>query len=606
MNAGERGKRAGPNVGVARPFFLAFVIVVVVALLLLGGVRTARAYSPQGGFEPNPELEGNVTFATHVSGWPPLEYTATSGTTNLSAGIDPRVPNPIVVDPADVVAPAVLQGEKVGSAYWNSTSLTTTDCTNGQWVNISGGAGTINRFTVQTVNGEPAEQLAVNTSASSAVTAQAHFLVPVASWPSSNLQFDYFTAMGYLSGAASSSVSLTANLLGCSGSSATGYPIVYSSANGSVADSGKTGGSYLGASIHPGGEFAVSVSLAQVNASGFAGDTGAGFQFELGLPKEASVTYDLVITGMTVSTSPLTLGTTWWTGGTAKTNITREVFLGNENLTSLKPSFAYADIAGGGYTAAIVQTASDLANATVTTSAVNVANATAGGPAYVEQATYDFPFGFPAAPGVTYGSFKLTDTPEVAGPQYAVVTIGGTAYTTTYAAYSPGKTYAVVASVSPTTTTYWVGVLYYTGAQWDSISAPPGIFSASGLEYWWFVLIGAILAVAGGSSAWVTRNERGLRTRRGVAPPWIFGGPYGHRRLQGGRRGVMRGHHAAAIVLGLVLAGAGGIALWSWYDGADWQGASGAFVAGLILLLSIVAIAFVVYEVVQRTRKHRS
>ena len=158
----------------------------------------------------------------------------------------------------------------------------------------------------------------------------------------------------------------------------------------------------------------------------------------------------------------------------------------------------------------------------------------------------------------------------------------------------------------PTAGGSWVGTLTYTGSQWDSISAPPGILSAGGLQYIWYELIG-FFAALGGGSGWVISRERSLRNRRGVgrAPfsrlsDWLEA----RRHLHGNRRAVS-GRHGAIIALGLVTMGAGGVTLWAYYNGADTTGMAATFVAGWVVLVALAAIAFVVYEIAHYARTHR-
>jgi hypothetical protein len=360
-------------------------------------------------------------------------------------------------------------------------------------------------------------------------------------------------------------------------------------------------------------------SLANLNVGSvsFASGTTLKVGFQLFLPKAATQTMTVQILGLNIGTSALTLGTSPW-GTTTKT---LQSFNGvAANLTVLAPTFSYSSIVAGGYTVAVIQAGTDVANATATASAVSLGNSTAGGTGYVEQITYTFGFGLPVAPTVSYTSFKLIDRVNISGAQYSSVSFGGTSYTTAYAGYGTctagtctgfGVYNTVQAAVTATTAQSWIGIVVFTGPQWDSISAPPGIFSANGLQYWWYVFVGAILAIAGGAgiggSAWVTRQQRSLRMRRGVGrvPGSLVESLWERRRsLQASRRGTVEARHLAVISLGLTVAGAGAIALWSIFNGADTAGAAGSFVAGLLLLLLVAAVAFVIFEVHHRV-KHR-
>ncbi len=606
-----RGSRKGAGArAVSRALILGLVGVLLGSLVL--GASPAFAYTPQGGIEPNPQIEGNVTFATHLATWSPLEYNATGGgQATLPARLDSRVVNPILVNPTDVVAPGVLQGEKIGGTYWNTT---------GAWSAGQGGGGSVGAIATTTVNGEPAIKYTLNTSAAVAAGAAASFQLPSADWPSTDSVFDYLTFGGQFSGPTCSACTASLRIANQTQSSA---PMYFSSANGAPMPLGVSSGGTL-VSVNPGGDFYVSVPLSALsdtandglNVTGPGAATSIYVYASMNLVKEASVTYTFIITDLAFTTGPLTLGATVWhytlTGASKATNnsIAREEVNGNLNLSAsgYAPTFATQGIQGGGYQAAVTQTAADTLNATVTTSPVSIANATAGGPGYVEQATYQFAFLLPTAPQLTYGAFKLADDIHVAGTQYVSVAFAGTSYTAAYQGYAIGAWQVVQATITPTTAAYWTAIVDYTGPQWDSISAPPGIFSAGGLEYYWFVFLGLILATVGGTSAWITRNERQIRQRRGVAPPigtrlvdWLER----RRRLHGNTEAKMSGRHTAAVLVGLVFAGAGGIAVWASYDGADLLGATAAFIGGLIVLLVVALIAFVAYEVAHRVGKKR-
>jgi hypothetical protein len=623
---------------------VAILVVVVLLVSMVLGAAPARGQWFTGPNvltpEPNPFLEGNATFATHGSNWATLEYSAGSTYGNLSARLDTNVKNPIQVIGPDVISP-IIQGEKIAGHYWNATtagSYNTVSPTQG-WVSdvALGGGATNTGPTVVTLNGVQAVQFTFNFSsqASNHYYRGDAFVFPDAALPSTTLQFDYVTESYTISvpacpaGKTCTFLPEVSNLTGNAGSEAPNS-FGYYAKNGSVSPAGVSSGAttsvtwttattitgYFSASLYQ-------LGTAVGGTPNFATSTSVGVFVAPQLQISAAATSGLFtvdITGLALSTAPLTLGSTIWNGvSIARGNAFGTGTTGALNLTSLGPSYTYTSIAGGGFSTAIVQSANDLSSASITTTsnAVSVANAS-GGPGYVEQVTYNYAYGFPLASGVSYGAFKMVDQPEVTGAQYSVVTIGGTAYTTTYQAFLPGSENVVVASVSPTATTYWVGVVYFTGSQWDSISAPPGLFSSGGLNYIWFEIIGVGVTIVtlGGASAWVISNERGLRVRKGTvylpgAGP-RDGTPFGKRwraadrKLRQNRSG-MGARHGAMISLGLISIGAAAITAWAVAAGADPQGAAGAFLAGFFVLLVVSAIAFVVYEIAHwaRHRKRR-
>jgi hypothetical protein len=624
MRSGKSGRATEPTTKAGtRAVSLAVVAILLFGMLTLafmsaGNVRAAYVPDPIGApIEPNPELEGNLTISTHYSHGGLLTYPNGSSNATLAAQLDPHVVNPISVVPTGIVSAGLLQADKVAGSYWNAT---------GSWATSFSGASCGQADTgpaAVTANGEPAVDMVLNSSSHCGTQWSLgwHTAISSSLWPSSTPSFDYLTIGGTFAGTCLAGVggpcAVYPYVANASGSGNYVALLGYNAGTGAPSCTHTTGpaagsGPADGATAL-GSQFFYSISFAQIetacgvglNVSGPGATSTVTFGFYFQLTKATGTADTFTVTDLALSTSAYTFGTTTW----HKTlTPTRQAINGTANLTMLAPSFSYTTLSGGALTLAVVQPASDLPSADVTTTiaAINEANATAGGPSYVEQVDYFFTYGFPVASGLSYGAFKLADNISLSGAQYVSVSYGGTAYTSTYQAYPQGKPETVQSAVTPTTAATWFGVVDYTGAQWDSIATAPGFFSAGGVEYWWFILIGAIIAIAGGSSAWVTSNERALRVRRNGTTGVFFGGPPRARRLRADKQGKTEARHVAAISIGLIFVGAGAIGVWAFYDGADYTGAAGAFVAGLLLLLALAAIIFVVYEVVHRlAHRHR-
>jgi hypothetical protein len=591
MKADERTKSA-PKVAGARAVSLAALAVVAVLLLVgLQGLPGARAYTPWGNLEPNPFLEGNVTVSNHTYTGGILSFPNGTGQQNLPGFVDPRVVNPVVVNPAGIVAVGLLQNSKVGGVNWNATA---------SWSTFPHSAGqTSTGPTAVTVNGEPAIQWTVNTThaATESGLADLSSAINLAQWPSSNPSFDYWTAIFTVVCSAACTGTHAEFIVGNASGNCQSYEPSYAPATGLPTPNG-VGTSVRATVTTTPQTYYVSESQATMsntahcglNATG-PGSTASvnpGFWMDTDL-QASSATVTLTLQALSFSNSQISLGKTYW-AASSKANVTQGAFAGNINLSALSPTFTYNYLTGGALTIAVCQSA----NTVGATSISQLGNANGS-----ETLTYVFQYHFPVAASLSYGAFKLVDIPRLAAWQYLSVSFGGAAYTSVYQVTSNVGNYTtVVASVSPTASNSWVGTVTYTGVQWDAISQAPGFFSTNGLEYWWFVLIGAILAAAGTSSLWVVNSKRGLQQRRGVARLPFSGG---HRRIRN-RQGA--GRHYAAIATGLVILGAGAIGVYSVFTGADAIGASGAFVAGLILLTAIVLVAFLVYEIAMYARRH--
>ncbi|HZY71351.1 MAG TPA: hypothetical protein VFF67_10300 [Thermoplasmata archaeon] len=576
--------------------FLAFVLV---ALVL--GVQGAKAYTTAPTttpIEPNPGLETNVTEATHFSTWNLLTYQNSSNVNQtFNASLDPRVVNPIQITPSSVLAPGVLQAEKITGiqtgGYWNSTNAIAKSGA------TPGGGGVLSNTAVTTVNGQPGVTCALNTTKSVTNTmVVCSGGVPAANFPSQNVNFDYLTTAITFSGAACANCFAYIEL---SASSTSDVFDRYAS-NGSlkVVAATSVGTGQQGDAI-VGGQTWASIPLASLGAP-FVPSTGnqLNIQYGMSLPSTggATSTYTLTIVALAFTTTPLTFGTTTW--GKAATATTLQIAQA-VNLSAFSPTFTYTQIAAAGWTLAMLQQASNLpdpSSITITYSAL------APSSNYTEQVTYGFRFAYPVAAGLTYGTTKLIDRTNIWGGQYVSVAFGGTSYSATYSTLTKNWT-TIVASTSATTGTVWLGVIDFTGAQWDSISTPPGFFSAGGFQYYWFVFLGLIGTAIGIPSAWVVRQQRALKVRHGFPELSLSALRARFRgRLRLNERGIA-GRHGAVISISLILLGSGLISLWAFLSGSDTNGVTAAFIGGLLLLFLVAVIAYGSYEIAHWVRHRR-
>ena len=502
-----------------RPLGSLALLGVAVLLLLLSPalLGSARAYTvgPSGApVEPDPMLEGNVTVASHPAGYAALQYAPATGTPqNISASIDQRVKNPYQVTPTSILAPGILQGEKIAGTYWNTTGFWPGHGT------ILGGA-TETGPTVTTVNGQPAITFTLNTSAAhlNSVAIQSSLII-ASNWPSpTNPAFDTYTIGATLTGPSCPVAGACYADLGIYNQTAW-VGLSYNAANGGsqVVTAGVASARIApGTGAYSSATFATlsQSAVAGFNASGSGATSNIAFSVGLWLPATATAaTYTLTIVDVALTTSPLVLGNTIW--GAKNTTMQRGTVFGADNLSSFSPPFSYTSVAGGGYTVAITQQATDLpgANVSLTEGPINIANATAGGPGYVEQVTYQFTFGLPVAPGLSYTTFKLVDKLGISGVQYVSASFGGSSYTSVYQALLPLKWTTVQSTTTATLGQAWLGIIDYTQAQWNSISTAPSFFSASGLAYYYWVAVGIVASALGLGAGAAARNASQLRTR---------------------------------------------------------------------------------------------
>ncbi len=421
--------------------------------------------------QPNPMLNTNVTWSTFYNGWSPLEYS--NGTANLSLNtqLSSIYANPISINPAGIVAPGVLQNDKVGQTYWNDTSAwsaptsTQTD-------------GSIVSFTSSTSSGITTLSLTGNTSASGTSGPGITYVIPISSLPSNNPNYDYITVIDHLSG-----------------TTLTGVETGLWFGNGTTTN--------YAPDIYPGQTQYISLSLTQIsklgsgqfNLSGKGAAQSIRITMDLSLPQVSSHTYTATLNALALTTAPLTLGTRLNNGTfTTVTNGTQ-----NSALYKFSPSFAWQAIDDSSYTVATSQT---MQNATTQQSAINALG-------YIEQVEYQGQFNLPTAPDLSYGPANLTEHFNVSTSQTQVLDINGVSYLSTIS--GKNGTIQLLSSVNPNSQTQFLQIVDYTQSQWTSISSPPGIFTLAGIEYYWEEFILAILAVVGVGAGAASRHASNLR-----------------------------------------------------------------------------------------------
>lgn len=465
---------------------------------LTGTAHAASAgptsYSPIG-VQPNPSLNGNVTWSTFNSTWAWNEYNSTTGNLSyISASMSQDYTNPVMVNPTDIIAPNVLQGDSLGSSNikWSNTS---------KWVLSNGASGSVSSISSYTQDGQLMVKVTGNGSAS-ASTSSAGIEFPLSGLPSTNPNFDYVTVAYYLSAPAGFSSDLQVlNWTTSSGPNGTSFVNYNNQSLVSGSFDTPAAVPYY-ASFSLGQLQTVQKYTATFNLSGNGAAYGAEPTIYINKPAASgSENYTLYITGIAVSTTALTLGPKTYGTITAQEagNVT-----GSFDIQKYTPSFK-STIIDSGYTAAISQEASDLTNYTISQAPLQSGN-------YTEQVTYQFTYGLPAAPDLTYGGFNFTEKLLVPGSQYVTIDLNGISYLSTYNGVKNDSTINL-GSVNPTSTITYLSIVDYTAAQWDGISAPPGLFTVQGIEFTWYELVGGIGTILGlgGGAAYARKQRAPLR-----------------------------------------------------------------------------------------------
>ena len=441
-------------------FAIFIALIFLMAPIGVASHSISAATTTPTNYQPNIALNTNVTWNTYYSGWNPLEYqvnTTSNGT--LNANYSQFYSNPVTVNPGDIIAPGSLQGEKIGSAgTWNSTIAASSTL-----------YGNITMTGTQIlVDGQPEIQekaTVIGTTGGGQLGEE--IVLPTADLISSNPQYNYITMI------------ISSNI------TTPGPDAAIQIDNGTTVQT-------ITPSITDGVTY-ISISLAALEAQygiGLNQTAGSGYAKNLyiidmiDIPAgQAAGSYYSEINGFALTTQPLDLGT-----NSTGSQITSGS--GSIAMAHFSPDFSYHSIISNGYTVAVSQY---LQNVTQTQTPI-----TSG--SYIEQVGYQGTLKLPSAPGLTYGAANVTLNLAVPADQFQVLDINGASYLSTLGNRTNG-TIALISAINPTTTNLYLAYVDYTASQWQSISHPAGIFTIAGIEYYWFIAVGAIaglLGLAGG------------------------------------------------------------------------------------------------------------
>ena len=474
------------------------LLIVAIFLMTSGGPAVSPMHGPQvssfsasKGIQPYATMNTNITWSDFNSGWAWNEYN--NGTSNLSldTGLSKFYQNPISINPADIVAPGILQEEKTGGTYWNETSYWGINTPNG---------GAVTTLATYTYNGESIIQSSMNTSKAAAndeiITNAA---TPLANMPSNNPAYDYITIIAGVNGPTITGNTYQIQILN--------YPTTGSmkevnlpinATTNSISAKNQT-------NFNDGTVIYATFSLTQLNnllPSPIFNTTGSnpskniGIQISQNIQKSnTSGTYTTTIYGFAITNDPLTIGSKI----ISQTQKTPFATYSNLTLNNLKPNFRFSAIENGGYTVATTQS---LQNVTKTQIAIQNGS-------YIEEVQKQGQFILPSAPDLTYGPANITETLNVSSSQVMVLDINGLSYLSSIS--GKNGTINLIGSVNPTSSTSFLEIVEYTSSQWNSISGPPGFFSVAGVEYYFDEIVLGLTALLGIGGAAAHRRAAQLR-----------------------------------------------------------------------------------------------
>ena len=459
------------------------IFAIMVALLFLmapvGAAHSQGIAASPPNFQPNVSLNTNITWSTFHSGWSPLEYNNGTGNQTLATNMSSFYKNPISINPTDIRSKA-LQNDNLSTApVWDASAW-------GQSQLHGGAVGTSGLS-----QGSVYET--ANTSASSLNYAQGGFTVKVSNFPSNNPNFDFITMIIQLSGPQITGV------------------------QGEICLTNTSGNNKMIMNVYPGQYMYISESLGTIqkdngytitfNTTGKGATTQLGINNVIRIPETSTAgTYNFSIVGMAFTSTPMTLGTEENNGSliqVAQLNQTGK-------LQTFNPDFAWTSVANSGYTVATSQHLSQMENYSTIKTPISSGN-------YVEQVGYSGDFHLPTAPDLSYTGTNLSIGMNVPGKQIQVMDINGESYLNMVQNKTNG-TIALISGLNPTTHISYLEYVNYTYSQWNSISSPPGAFSIAGIEYYYWIAIGAVAGLIGLGAASHRANVKGQQLR-GIRPP---------------------------------------------------------------------------------------
>ena len=451
----------------------AIIASVVLALMLSGGATAqpptthTGTYIP-GPLQPDPTIYGTANFSAHVIANGTLAYPGGS----LVGTPDATVADPVGLNTTDLVAPGFLQQDDVGGHYWQDAS---------EWQTWQGETSS----SVCVVNGRQNGQATLEVEGEGGGTypcapgsdiptaAPAPALVPptypqVGAFlplarsylPNPNLALDYLTISYY--------VWAPVNAASCGG------------------------GVYVTNDTSPTGQGGPGVEDQTANATAYSSFTVAS---DMWYPTQGQVSTltgnlflslvldctggpgEIVVTGLAISSFPVFLGSVDSSGAYSEpTNYSAGGGGLDAQLSVLSPSWGAFGYVNGSdaYSVQVADPASDLNNYSVED--LPVQNNTE----YGAVGHYNLTFAEPKSQYVSYGQWRLRDTPGVPGDQYGFVTFDNQTWTTYYRGTGTGQQVPFPPFSFSPLDPVWSGEVFYTPGQWADIQGDPSISGGGG------------------------------------------------------------------------------------------------------------------------------
>ena len=442
-----------------------FAIFISLIFLMAPVASASHSISPasatQTNYQPNPQLNTQATWTTFNSSMAWNEYLNGTGKPAY-LNVENGTGNYITINTKDIQAKALSNDKLPNGYYANSSSAYSVgyqEVPQGGAVFSSIGS---NPVSVSLNESNAAAQGCTGSGTGIGTMINVNNI-------SSNPNFDYITAQYSFTGPAA--VNAYANIE------------IFNTTTSST--STNMGADKAARELHPGQSGYFSFNLASLNltSSFLTNSKELYIMFNFYLPT-GSNTYTITINGLSLTTYPISLGMNS-TGSQVTSGI------GNIHLSNFKPAINMA-IGSNGYSENLTQPMS-LTNYTTTQTPITSGN-------YIEQVGYQATFSLPSSPDLSYSASNFTLNLSVPATQIQVLEVNGVSDTSLLGNKTNG-TVVLLSTVNPTSTISYLAYVDFTASEWQSISHPAGIFTIAGIEYYWFIAVGAIaglLGLAGG------------------------------------------------------------------------------------------------------------
>ena len=430
-----------------------------------GSQNQANSFTASKGIQPFMSMNTNVTWSTFYAGWNPLEFNTSTANETLTTGLSNFYTNPISINSSKIQTSAL--NDVNSSINVSSSEILYHETGQNYTVNK-----TTNSVTLGS-NGTVTENLMYG------------YKIPITAFPSNNIAFDFLTMSGYICGVHTTGQYASFHITNSSGDN-----VWLTFKNGTIIKSSAStqfgnGAFFISAPIS-----AMTNNLTNLN---FSKTSSIGLTIQLNQPIGKSLNLIGVrMTGIAISTSPYTLGTT-------NGKIYQAYYGNNEEMSQFAPNFKWTKITNNGYT---VATSQPLQNVKVSQTAISNGS-------YIEEVQTQGQFSLPNAPDLSYGSANITEQLNVSSSQVMVLDISGLSYLSTIS--GKNGTINLISSINPTSSTSFLEIVEYTSSQWNSISGPPGFFSVAGVEYYFDEIVLGLTALLGIGGAAAHRRAAQLR-----------------------------------------------------------------------------------------------